>query len=330
VAASEKTLLFFPFGADAPAVLAWAGKPVAFVPDQAIEQMNDLTGRAFKLYAYYCKRADEHGECYPSLALTAHDCGWQKSHASEARKELITKGWICFDGQVISCQVGFTGRSQNGNSVPKTGTPTVPKTGTIIPETGTENSQNGNKSFPKRESHIGRTSPINQPIEPAQLTSPGTLPEKPSGDSSESRSDGSSVEPKITEQVKEVFTYWQNTLGHPTAKLTDERKRKIEARLREKYTVEQIKQAIDGCAASPFHRGENDKGQVFDDVELICRTGSKLEGFIGRRNGHAGKVNGKAPPLSKSEQIQQHNLALLARRHGNQTGNFIEGEIVND
>jgi hypothetical protein len=81
-------------------------------------------------------------------------------------------------------------------------------------------------------------------------------------------------------QVKTIFAYWQKRLNHPNSKLTPERQRKTEARLREGYTVEKIKQGIDGCASSPFNRGENDRGRAFDDLELICRNGSKLENFI--------------------------------------------------
>lgn len=90
------------------------------------------------------------------------------------------------------------------------------------------------------------------------------------------------------EDVSRIFSYWQSTLDHPTAKLTTERRRKVEARLKEGYSVEQIIQAIDGCAASPFHRGQNDTGQVWDDLELICRNGSKLEGFLKRKGGSNG------------------------------------------
>ena len=77
----------------------------------------------------------------------------------------------------------------------------------------------------------------------------------------------------------ECFAYWQERCRHPTAKLTAERRRKIEARLREGYTVDDIRRAIDGAAKAAF---VNDHGRRFDDIELICRSGSKLEGFMGR------------------------------------------------
>lgn len=81
------------------------------------------------------------------------------------------------------------------------------------------------------------------------------------------------------EQAQEVFAYWQVTLEHPTAKFTGERRRKVEARLREGYTVHQLKRAVDGCKATPHNMGENDTGQKWDDLALICRNGSQVERF---------------------------------------------------
>ncbi|MEW6212726.1 MAG: hypothetical protein AB1631_30655 [Acidobacteriota bacterium] len=92
----------------------------------------------------------------------------------------------------------------------------------------------------------------------------------------------------LARKAQEAFDYWRERLNHPDAKFTDDRRRKVVARLREGYTLEQIKRGIDGCAASSFHRGENDTHTLFDDLELICRSGSKLEGFIARANGNGG------------------------------------------
>lgn len=86
--------------------------------------------------------------------------------------------------------------------------------------------------------------------------------------------------PNHKASVDEIFTYWQSRCDHPGAKLTAERKTKIIGRLKDGYSVDQIKTAIDGCASSRFHRGENENGKRYDDIELICRNGSKLENFI--------------------------------------------------
>jgi uncharacterized protein YdaU (DUF1376 family) len=80
--------------------------------------------------------------------------------------------------------------------------------------------------------------------------------------------------------VNEVFSYWCTAMGkNSLTKLTKDRRGKIEARLKEGYNVDHIKQAIDGCTRSPHHMGTNDAGTVYDDLTLICRSGSKLEWF---------------------------------------------------
>lgn len=92
--------------------------------------------------------------------------------------------------------------------------------------------------------------------------------------------------------VREVFEYWRTRTKHLQAKLTPERDDRIRSRLKQGYTVDQIKRAIDGCLASPYHQGQNDKGAVYDSIELICRTGDKLEKFIGYLGSEA-----NAPPI---------------------------------
>lgn len=87
------------------------------------------------------------------------------------------------------------------------------------------------------------------------------------------------VTSSLRSDVVECFGYWQDRTDHRTAKLTDERRRKIEQRLRDGYSVQQIRSAIDGAAKGAF---VNDAGKRFDDIELICRNGSKLEDFIER------------------------------------------------
>lgn len=96
--------------------------------------------------------------------------------------------------------------------------------------------------------------------------------------------------------VAGLFAYWQEQTKHPTAKLTDDRRARVETRLREGYTPEQIRQAIDGAARGAF---VNDTGKRFDDIELICRTGSKLEGFIERASSTAsGSSSNRRPSVS--------------------------------
>lgn len=79
--------------------------------------------------------------------------------------------------------------------------------------------------------------------------------------------------------VVQVFDHWRKAMGHADAKLTPDRRTKIESRLREKYTREQLCEAIDGCRASAFHMGANDAGTRHDDLTLILRNGGNVERF---------------------------------------------------
>jgi hypothetical protein len=81
-------------------------------------------------------------------------------------------------------------------------------------------------------------------------------------------------------EVETVFDYWKHRTGHPDAKLTREREMKIRGRLEEGYTVEELQQAVEGCRGSPFHQGDNERGHRYDDITLICRSGSKVEQFV--------------------------------------------------
>lgn len=82
--------------------------------------------------------------------------------------------------------------------------------------------------------------------------------------------------------VSAVFGHWLTVMAKDPGRwrLTPERRRKIEGRLKDGYAVADLKAAIDGCAKSPFHMGENDSGSLYNDLELICRNGTHVEKFI--------------------------------------------------
>lgn len=83
-----------------------------------------------------------------------------------------------------------------------------------------------------------------------------------------------------TLDVTNIFQFWKDTMSlNGSTKLTANRKTCVQARLREGYTIERIKNAILGCAASPFHCGQNDSRTLYNDLTLICRNGEKVEFF---------------------------------------------------
>ena len=115
------------------------------------------------------------------------------------------------------------------------------------------------------------------------------------------------------EDVRAVFTYWQQAMGHPQAKLDAKRERAIKARLKDGYEVGQLCKAVDGCKLSPHHMGQNDNRTVYDDIELICRDGPRVDKFL--------KLSEAAPSNGRTSNQQQTIDALTRymerKGHGN-------------
>jgi DNA-binding transcriptional ArsR family regulator len=83
-----------------------------------------------------------------------------------------------------------------------------------------------------------------------------------------------------------VFDHWREVMQSPRSKFTGDKKTKIQARLSEGFTVDDLKRAIDGCAASDFHMGRDPQndighgGRLHNGLGLICRNGEKVEEFM--------------------------------------------------
>jgi hypothetical protein len=82
------------------------------------------------------------------------------------------------------------------------------------------------------------------------------------------------------ENVLTVFNHWTAIMDHKRARMDVARARVIRERLRDGYSVEDLCLAIDGCAASSFHMGENDRRQVYDSISLILRDADHVDKFI--------------------------------------------------
>lgn len=78
----------------------------------------------------------------------------------------------------------------------------------------------------------------------------------------------------------EVFEHWRSVMETPRSLFTPDRRRAVEARLKEGRTVDELKQAVDGCKLTPHNMGENDRGEKFNDLELICRKNANVERFM--------------------------------------------------
>lgn len=79
--------------------------------------------------------------------------------------------------------------------------------------------------------------------------------------------------------VEDVFDFWRSETKHPRAKLDRKRRQRIEWAI-DNYEPDEIADAIRGAASSPFHQGQNDNGNRYDDVSLILRDSEHLERFL--------------------------------------------------
>jgi hypothetical protein len=174
----------------------------------------------------------------------------------------------------------------------------------------------------------------------AERHSNGSSP-PPSGGSSQGQSDGQSqgsstprhatptekknvnTNAELRSAATECFAYWQERCCHPSAQLSTDRRHKLEARLRDRRAhhdgdlhaaILDVRLAIEGAARDAH---VNDQGKRFDDIELICRNGSKLESFMDR----AVAVPLRAVPNSRRENASD----LLRRLDAANTDTTIEG-----
>lgn len=123
-----------------------------------------------------------------------------------------------------------------------------------------------------------------------------------------------------------VFDYWRQESGHAHAHFTDKRRSRVLARLKQGYSVEQLQSAIRGCLASPFHRGQNDTGERYDDLELICRDGEHVEKFIAisengvSRNGKPSASERRVDQLRANAEFLRSGGGAVNRQEPNSGG----------
>ena len=90
------------------------------------------------------------------------------------------------------------------------------------------------------------------------------------------------VEPHQKEvgEVEQVFGAWVQSTGKDPArtKLDAKRKRLIATALKA-YPATDLIAAVQGWANSPFHRGENDRGKIYNDLGLVLRDAQHIEEF---------------------------------------------------
>ena len=130
---------------------------------------------------------------------------------------------------------------------------------------------------------------------------------------------------KLDDDAREIFDHWLTVMKKKKSAYSEDRKKKIKARLSEGYTVDEIKLAITNCSNTPHNMGQNENNKTYNDIELICRSPTKLEQFrdnpgittqntevqSGSQN-QPGYQHRSATKLSTVEQATIHNAGYAA------------------
>jgi len=234
---------------------------MAFIPDDALDRYGELQPASQLGYSFVCRyRNHKTGIAPKGFDECAAFYHWSRATKFNVQKELTEKSWVVKSSGGL---VPLVGDFQPVNKSKNLDFQDTNKSKNL--DSKSKNLDSKSKNL---DSHIRNNQPlpaINQQEE-----------EFPKGNLSSETLNGSFGIP-----ATEVFSFWQAELNHTQAKFTNERRRRIINRLKEGYSVEQIKIAVKGCHLSPFHQGENDTGTKYDDIELICRKGSNIEKFTG-------------------------------------------------
>ncbi len=106
--------------------------------------------------------------------------------------------------------------------------------------------------------------------------------------------------------VREIFDQWVKVMGKDPrrVKLTSQRRRMVEARLKEGYEVGTLKIAIDGLARTPWNMGINPQQKRYDDFKYFCGDGARVETMAENSVNPPGVGNIKSLAQSNAEANQ--------------------------
>ena len=80
--------------------------------------------------------------------------------------------------------------------------------------------------------------------------------------------------------VLRVFDHWVYMLNrHPHRTALGPKRRALIERALSMYPEDTVLMAVEGCAASAWHAGANDRHRAFQDIELILRDEAHIERF---------------------------------------------------
>ena len=155
---------------------------------------------------------------------------------------------------------------------------TIPEIGDSVksPESIPINEENNPQNQGSVSPEMGNTKDILSKTEIQKDITPivptGDVCEKPP-----EQDDEEPPEEPISKSIKTVFSHWQTEHNHPTSKLDPKRRKRINARLEEGFSVAELCKAISGAKYDPWLMGKNPSNKRYDGIETILRDAAQVE-----------------------------------------------------
>lgn len=217
------------------------------------------------------------GHCFMSIAVLAAKCKMSENTLRKAKKELAKKGLIRVEQG--NYEAGKADKIYIVNIWRENYDQFVPPSKTIPPPFKNDTTPGSKTTGHEERTHEERTKEEETKEEQAHVEIAPQLDPLPS----KSRTNHFGLKPETFLLVMEVFVHWKLVTGRSRSVLDKKRADKIAARLKEGYTVEELKSAIEGCKQSPYHNGSdprNESGTIYDAIDLIFRSAEKTEFFM--------------------------------------------------
>lgn len=135
------------------------------------------------------------------------------------------------------------------------------------------------------------------------------------GDSEPDDSEPPQKTPFKSDEEREVFEYWASKLwslvhGKRMPRATPSRLSRIRARLRESYTIHDLKRVVDAVSESKWHLGENPNNRAYIEPETIFQNTETVDGWLTKR---AGKAPGLIAHEKNASEADRNLLEAIKR-----------------
>lgn len=202
------------------------------------------------IYMWLCEYSDENNLSFPARSTLAKDCGISVRALDDGIKHLERLGLVNKERRVVDNE--YTSSLYTVNIVNDSAPPSA---NSAPPSAKNNTTPSANSAH--------RTQPIINSTHLTYIDSKESIVEVP-------------------KNIRLIYDFYIDKFGNnPNQfRLTDQRKAKIKLRLKQNGT-DQLKQAIEYVANSPFHRGDNDRGWRAD-LDFIIRTQEQVERLAGQ------------------------------------------------